>query len=415
MNKMFASLCALTAGTMMMILSSCTEEVINQEWSSPTDAASLRVRTRGDGDLQSCRLYIMQDDACVSMISADGDNPTAETVLPVGRYTIYAVGSNDISRLALPEKESATPESEIGFASASATADVLIGSEDVLLSNSQTLDVPITLQRKVFLFDRITITQVPTEVTKISVTITPLRQRVKLNGQYGDLVNSTTIELTSGSEGVWEVRPQQYAFPSSSEPTVSITFTTATVSKTYTLQADKNITANHKFSIDAVYTEPQNGTIKASVSAVEWDADESFNFNFKETNRSSYTQGEIYFGYYLVAVDNTAHTAVALRKGQGKDITSEAAMETARAKISNKPIGATGEWRLPTVEECQTFLADKDTPNLESGAYYCLDGEALKTITLTINDSDKSHTVGSPVAATYNAATYYRPVIDVSF
>jgi hypothetical protein len=68
-----------------------------------------------------------------------------------------------------------------------------------------------------------------------------------------------------------------------------------------------------------------------------------------------------------------------------------------------------GTWRIPTKEEAGIFLTDANCPSVSYGqAYYCLDGEVLKS---QYTNSDKSL---GPLTVSFGSETYLRPVADIT-
>ena len=88
------------------------------------------------------------------------------------------------------------------------------------------------------------------------------------------------------------------------------------------------------------------------------------------------------------------------------------------AAITNKPEGegiTCGDWRLPTPEECAAFIADDYVKGLMFNAwYYCKDGNTLKKM-YNNQEANGTVTVEGPVATDYDAAIYFRPVIDITY
>ena len=82
----------------------------------------------------------------------------------------------------------------------------------------------------------------------------------------------------------------------------------------------------------------------------------------------------------------------------------------------SKPEGANGNWRIPTVSECQTFLSDPDTPNLtynSDGYYLCLLNGALNRIKVT--KTGETIEITSPISTVFNSMMTLRAVIDISY
>jgi hypothetical protein len=285
----------------------------------------------------------------------------------------------------------------------------------------------MSLERKVIELSSVTISQVPADVTGVAVSIAPFYSAIRFNGTYVDADPATcsfTLSTTS-TDGVWHSAPQQLAFPSKGVPTITVTFTyddETTCSYTYT--SDAALTANNKYDITGTYTEPLGVTLSGSITFQLWTTDPTaINFDFDESNagNSSSTdpvniplQGELYNDYYVVSVDGTNRKAVLLSKTQKKDV-KEQDSQSYLAGIP-KPERANGNWRIPTVSECQTFLSDPDTPNLtynSDGYYLCLLDGALNRIQVT--KTGETIEISSPISAVFNSVMTLRAVIDILY
>jgi hypothetical protein len=77
-----------------------------------------------------------------------------------------------------------------------------------------------------------------------------------------------------------------------------------------------------------------------------------------------------------------------------------------------KPEGAIGNWRIPTVEEASLFVLNTalSTGN-ESKFYFCLDGDVLKWIRAINLHSTPETQLGT----NYNSSVNLRAVINITY
>ena len=362
---------------------------------------------------------------------AAGDYTSASTSvkLPAGTYTLCAISPSDLSHFQLPDPM--TPTSAISLASGQTMSDLLMATATATLSDGDAEQVDMTLQRKVLELSSITISLVPDDVTGVTASIAPFYSAIQFNGSYVDAHPSTcTFALTKNTDtGDWEAAPQQLAFPSKGVPTITVTFARSeSDTHSYSFTAESALTANNKYTISGTYTEPLGVTLTGSITLQPWATNPTaVNFEFDEHNATSSTTpdpstggddtadppavGQIYDGYYVVSVDEANNTAVLLSNNQKKGVT-QAEYQNYLSSIS-KPQGATGNWRIPTVSECQVFLSDPTTPNVINDFHFCYNGEALSRIKA---ETSSEGTVTYSIFSTgFNNMIYLRPVIEISY
>ena len=350
---------------------------------------------------------------------------SASAKLLEGTYTLCALSPSDLSHFLLPDP--LTPTSAITLASGQTMSDLLMATASVTLQDGDNEVVDMTLQRKVLELSSVTITQVPDDVSGVTVSIAPFYSAIQFNGSYLDANPSTcTFTLSKNTDtGNWEAAPHQLAFPSKGIPTITVTFSySESDTNSYTFTAESALTANNKYIISGTYTEPLGVTIVGSITLQPWATDPTtVNFDFDENNATSSSTpepstggdvpiaGQIYNDYYVVSVDETNRTAVLLSNSQRKEV-KESEYQNILSNIP-KPQGATGNWRIPSVSECQTFLADPTTPNVIKDFHFCYNEGNLSRIKA---DTSSEGPVTFTIKETgFTDTVYLRPVIDISY
>lgn len=395
---------------------------------------SIVTHTR-EGDEAStpnASIYLFNgSNAFVRTLQTDADgsytSASASVKLLADTYTLCALSSNDLSLFQLPETATATPTSVITPVGET-MGDLLMETETVTLADGANEVVDMTLKRKVLELSTVTINQVPDDVKGVAVSISPLYSAIQFNGDYVDSnPTSCTITLTSTSTtGVWQAAPQKLVFPSKGVPTITVTFTRDDEStRSYTYTAANALSANNKYNISGTYTEPLGVTFNGSITLQPWVTDPTaVDFDFDESNATDNpsiepvnipVQGELYNDYYVVSVDGTNREAVLLSKTQKKGV-METELNSYLSGIT-KPEGTSGNWRIPTVSECQTFLADSDTPNLtynSDGYYLCYVDETLSRIQVK-KSSDGTIELTSPISTGFNDMMTLRAVINIKY
>ena len=408
-------------------LVSCSEQesdLLSANQSSNSQL-SIVTHTRG-GETPIASVYLFNgSNTFVRTLQTDAAGYTsasASVKLPEGTYTLCALSPSDLSHFQIPEAP--TPTSAITLAEGQAMSDLLIGSATTTLSDGENGEVDLELQRKVLELSSITISQVPDDVTGVTVSIAPFYSAIQFNGEYvaTDPVSATFTLAATATDGVWQVTPQQLVFPSKGVPTITVTFTRENEDPSiYTYTAESAFTANSKYNIAGTYTEPLGVTLSGGITLQSWVTDPTaVNFDFDESNAGNSDpvdipkQGELYNDYYVVSVDETNRKAVLLSKIQKKGV-KDSESQSYLAGIQ-KPEGANGNWRIPTVSECQTFLSDPNTPDLtynSDGYYLCLLDGALNRIQVT--KTNGTIEITSPMSTGFSNMMTLRPVIDISY
>ena len=411
MKKYFMFFAAISS---MVALGGCSEQVMNDEMAE--GESLLRVMTRGETPPQEAKVYVMNSTGnCVRLLSTDEGGQLASTNLAAGTYTVYVVGGDDLSAYTLPSQDNASSSSDIALASGKTMGDLFMKSSDVTLTEGNTSNLELELERKVIMLKEVTIKKVPMDVTKVEVSISPLYEGIKLNGTFSG-TSTKALELTKSSDNkTWtNGTSHPYYFPSNGNPTITISFTRTNGVKAYSYQAAEPFEANHQVVIEGTYSEENNAVLSATINTQDWDTESNELFNFTEGNLVP-VAGQAYLGYYVVSVNYSDRSAVLLRKKQEDGIDSEGGMNQKFATITKKPEGVTcGDWRLPTSEECAIFIADNIVNGLYFNAwYYCKDGNTLKKM-YNRKEGDII-TIQGPENTGYDADIYFRPVIDIYY
>lgn len=410
-------------------LVSCSEQesdLLSANQSS-NNQLSIVTHTR-EGETPIASVYLFNgSNAFVRTLQTDaaGDysSASASVKLPAGTYTICAINSSGLSHFQLPDETTATPTSVISIAEGQTIGDLLMDMKTVTLTNGDNPPVDMELQRKVLELSSVTISQVPEDVTGVTVSVSSFSSAIQFNGTYVDSDPITcTFSLTHNTTtGNWESTPQQLVFPSIGRPSITITFNRGEEdANSYTYIASSALSANNKYDITGTYTEVSfSGTITSQVwpddpIAIDFEFDESNTGGNNSSTSEAPEVGELYNGYYVVSVDPANHTAVLLSKSN----ISGAKDNTYQTTLSNipKPQEATGNWRIPTVTECQSFLSDPSTPGIFAANkeyYICYVEETLNRCQVE-KSSDGTVSFTLKVSG-FTDYIYLRAVIDISY
>lgn len=429
---LIATVCGLIA------LFSCSKEIVSEADNESERTAQLRIITRAGDDVSQIndgRIYVFNSSgACVDILTTTEETHSASVLLPPGNYTVYAVASEDLSRFSLPSKDEACPTSEIVLGAEKEMEDFLTKSANVTLEENVPQQLNLSLERKVTCFQSITIKKVPSDVTDVTVSFGPLYKAICLNGTFPDKTESYSISLTGNGSGSWQASPEKMHFPSKGNPTVTISFTRGSSTKSYSCVLDQELPANHHLILEGTYTETQGVTLTGVISGEEWGDDVTITFSFDETNseggedpnnnnnNTTYTAGDTYNNHYIVAVNGNTLTVLSNTERDGFSINEDnmtAALNTINSALANWSTTTdenfTGEWRVPTNDETRAFIGDPNSFEISSSStlYYLIkDENILKAIRITVRD-DGSRNVSTPLT-TIGSITRLRPVMDIT-
>ena len=431
MKKNFVILAAVGG---LVGLGGCSEQVNNDvileeiAWGIPENQGVLRVSTRSDASPQEGMVYVFDSEGnCVKVLSTDEGGQLAATQLAVGAYSVYAIGSDDLSAYTLPDLDDAATTSVISVAEGKAQGDLFMKAGSITLTAGNASNLALELERQVIQLKEVTIKQVPTDVTKVEVSISPLHQGVRLDGMPSEGQTSLTLALSklAGNTTWSNGEHQPYCFPSDGEPTITVSFTRTSGVKRYSYQASEAFEANHQLVIEGTYSEQQDALLSGCLTAKAWGAERSMPFEFDEANLVDSDSsenpeelevpvaGSTYRGYYVVSVNDASKRAVFLSKTQDKNFTDATAVNAALGSWP-APEDVSGTWRFPTKAEMTAFLNDRNVVSLEKGeklSYYCNDGSTIGVVELSKNQAE----VYSLKDGYIGPNTWLRPVMEIQY
>ncbi len=426
----YISLCSL------FFLSSCEKSIINENSgiteTLPEDAARLSITTRS-GDVNNTikqgRIYVFnQSDKCIHLLSTDENDNTASVQLPSGSYSLYAIGGEDLTLFNIPTQSEATTTSFISRKEGKVMKDFLMKRADISVTNGEDISQTIALEHKVLCIDKVEIKNVPDNVSKVEISLSPLYNSIQLDGTYPSAsTESYKIALSEESDGTtWSSSPNQMLFPSKGAPTVKITMTTDTGIIGYSYTTAEELPANHHFTISGTFVSSNGFKLTGVLTAADWGEDRIIAFNFDDNSQTESIPiaGKYYNDYYVILVDSKARSAVLLAK---KSLTYTAPEDQHNASLWEEafvePMAAlekpyninSSSWRLPTSAEAEIFLRDQQVVNYsnnETSAYFCKDYSTLKFAYIRLQNNTYVFNSSSQI---YMSTMLLRPVIDITY
>lgn len=394
----------ISVATMCSVLTlcSCHSDVLNGYEQEEAAASSvLHVFTRSDDPAVAASvptpvcLYVFNSNGkCVKMLS----DVTQNALVPVagGSYDIYAIAGADASRYELPGADDALKTSVLTLKENQSMGELMTTHSAVTVADASEHNLTLTLTRAVTGIRQITIRQVPEAVTAVTVGVAPLREAMAIDGSYSGTGGSYTATLTEETDGkTWSMAGGDdgpFFLPSAGKPTITVNFTSAEGTTSYSYSAAEELVANRKLSIEGTYTEQAKLKVTGSITGNDWDEDQAISFEFDETSSSGTSSGGSETGgsesgsgsggstsqtvtlpavgtvyrtcYVLAHVDEThvlllaPKTETGINAGTGADVQEKASQLIAGIFASWDVDGITS-WQLPNKGQAELICSKK--------------------------------------------------------
>jgi len=423
-----------------IVLSACEkavlpeDDLLSEETESTIHSAKLNIVASAadeadEGTLNEGKVFLFNhEDKCVQLLTMNEEDHRIEAQIPAGQYTLYAIGGDDLTRFDLPSQDEATPTSVITRLSGKIMTDLMMATAYLDVAEGETLNQNISLTHVVFCLDEIELREMPAGVTSVEVTLAPLYSAVQLDGSYEEtLTESYKVALEKQADGTtWKTEKQQMLFPSKGKPTIKVSMITTTGSMSYSFTSAEELEPNHHFDIVGTYKATQGVSLSGIMTDGGWGEDRTISFNIdeKDVEVELPVAGQFYQNYYVVSVDEAQRHAVLLAK---EKLTYTAPTEAASSKwlasfvepmaALAKPAGATGNWRLPTLDEVDIFIRDTQVVSLGAKGYtanfYCLDEDGVLYWAYLNPQNDENDLISGTEG--FKQGIRLHPVIEVAF
>lgn len=224
-------------------------------------------------------IYVFNsDNTCADTKTLTASTTSTDFTLPAGTYSLYAVGGMSSDSYNLPTKENATSTTALSLQDGvNEHADIMMAQQSgITLTANTSSTQTLNFARKVAKITSVSITDVPEDVTEVTITLSPVFTSVKLDGTFTDTyASSWSYKLTKDNttQTTWKANCNAYILPNNEEMSIKYQFKTNTATREYT-QTTSQITANHKISIEANYKkEILTATMTCALNGAAWDND----------------------------------------------------------------------------------------------------------------------------------------------
>lgn len=367
-----------------LVLSGCGKDVVEEEPVSQTSSV-LQIRTRSGGEAAvsyPVNVYVFQNDECKAVQVIGDAEQALKLTLPEGDYSVYAIGGADAETYTLPTKEDATKTTPLTLNEGKSLTDLMAASSTVTLIDGGANTLTLGLERKVMLVQSITISQIPTAATAVSLSMAPLYQALTVGTSYTTETGTATIPLTKQEDGrTWKSTAEQFLLPPSTQPaTIAVNITTGDGTKSYSYSSNEELEAGYKINIEGTYTEAVGVELTGTITGATWKGERTISFNFDESGATGSTTEEptpsepssggntltgdipavntLYQGCFVLSVNNYDDYAevvlVAPKEEKVNKYKSDIQQDVEtyiNERIANIYSNDISGWRLPTLNE----------------------------------------------------------------
>lgn len=199
-----------------LIFAACSKQTLETENENQTDNLPVNISIRSSGtDLDDeyfpISLYIFNEEGeYISRQDITKEDKTFSTKLKAGSYSISAFSGLDNSEYTFPESPVYDDIIEMKN-SYSKIHPLMSGHHDIELSQSYDITIPIKYCVTAVNFS---FSDAPTDVTGVSLSISPLSNGYTFSGRYTGDTSKTEVECTF-TDGLWKAGPI-YVLPSES-------------------------------------------------------------------------------------------------------------------------------------------------------------------------------------------------------
>lgn len=378
--------------TCITFLTACSKTVIEEGETDNTIGngnSTLNIVTRsGDSDAQlsyPINLYVFNSSSeCIAVQTLSSSDETISFQgLSAGTYSVYAIGGAEDTRYTLPSQSEATPTSLISLQVGKTHEDLMAGHNTVVIGHDETNQLTLSLSRMVSMLKTIEVKMIPDDVSAVSISITPLREAIQLNGEGNGETGVFTLDLTEQSDGrTWKNTQSEYMLPSVGNATITIKMTREDGVRSYSYTCAEPLLANYKINIDATYT-GSTFNMTGTLTGATWAGERTITFEFDEENVSGSEdnngnnngnnnnndvingaapeEGTAYQGCYVLSsiAQGDGSSLVTLMTpthfyGLNFDANDQSSIKAAVEKgIAKIAVTGISGWRLPTLEEME--------------------------------------------------------------
>lgn len=350
----------------------------NVDTPKPAEAnCTLQVRTRaesvGDSKISyPVHVYVFGSNGVCVEESVIGSSETQLVVkLAAGTYDVYAVAGAESNDYDIPSKENVSPTSVVRLKEGKKHSDLMYAHSAVTLAAKEKNTLTLPLKRRVMLLQEVVIRDVPSDMTSVAVSIAPIYEGLRIDGNYSDAGGSHNVILVKEGDGsVWRNTTEAYLLEAVPGATIKVQLTDAEGTKSYSYSLADEMQANYKIRIEGTYADQSGISLTGIISGDVWAGERVITFDMDDSKEGDNTSdtpivgdapeaGTMYNGCYVLSSetlsDNSAKVVLMSAKHtygltftEGDDSSVESAVTTA---IKELAVDGISGWRLPLYDE----------------------------------------------------------------
>lgn len=391
MNKNFPLFSLLL--TVALFLVGCEKSYEIETDDTATRSAQLMVTASADSDTTDgsadfvtypVNVYLMNKKGkCVSQQSISSATDKLSVWLEKGNYDVYAVGAANLYTLpaqdALSKTDTILPKNN-------AYGDLQTAYCNVQMADGETNSLNLLLQRRVLQVESVTLKSIPTDITGVTFTVSPLYDGIRLDGDYTSGTSAHTFSLTKQADGTtWQTTAGEYILPANNAATFKVSLQHGDSATAYSYACSETLEANHKVTITGTFVDDEHVTLSGTLAATDWAEPVFIDFSFNSSSREGASTekkddtetntnglhggapaaGTAYKGCYVLRTENVGDTTFVtlitpteknnIKVSSAKDTSTrlKANKENAQEALNDIKVSGINGWRFPTLEEVQ--------------------------------------------------------------
>ena len=414
-------------------LGACEKELVSDEPVITESSVSIITRsvTAEEAISFPVNIYVFnaEDKEFVMHKKISEENEPLGFTLPLGSYSIYAVGGTDDNLYIVPDGEDVTEESEIILKEGKEHADLMTAHNTIELKDNEEYELTLNMERQVIQLSNAIIKDVPEDIANISISLSTSYKGIKINGELGTEWTQH-YPLTNKGDGEWSL-PVPVMLLLKSEPVninISMIKDDGTI-KNYTYICPEELIKNYQINITAFYQENNSVNIVGHITGSSWADTKDITFIFGDddnaedddpddnfTNEVTPNEQSIYKECYVMKVENNNDYNEVLLiykedfKIDPKNKSEEEVLQEINNHLSSLSINGISGWHLPNAQESDIIINEfpgirKAGITMNAGGYfYYQENNALK---IFINNGK--------LQLTFEGGNSYIPVANLKF
>lgn len=402
----------IALGLAILCFYACEKAVSLEDY---TDSANAMLCVRAmtvstseeEGVSYPIHVYVFNGQKCVAVQTIVNENQNLSIPLVEGNYSVLAIGGASSDNYSLPSQANATPSMEIKLQEGKSHADLMVAKSNVTLVDGGINTLTLAMERKVMLLQNVVLEGIPSAATAVSVTISPLWNKL-IGTDFAGETGAVTVPLAKETDTrTWKLASSQYLLPPSDSPaTITVNVVKAEGTSSYTYNTAEQLEEGYKINIEGTYTEAVGVTLDGTITGSAWKGEKNISFEFNESGSTEVEGGDAgneggegenienetpavgeipavgssYQGCYVLSVDGNEVLFLSPKPktmNYADKTAADAALEAIEAALPECAVDGITGWRLMTVEEANIVLQHRTLiPNFnKSGKYLYTDAD----------------------------------------